>query len=167
MVFFINDNHVSPSYSYKMFCLYSKTPKDFTRVIFNDHFSLMLTPFRFNMDPISSTNFSMNTSSDPIMSSIAIWLIVSSVLLLISYFVCSCDLTIFPLIRLVRMACSWAALSSFMFHALGSNFATIATYLDLPLLSLSYKLSMQHFFFPRNCSFLLLLSLSLYCSFSD
>ena len=37
------------------------------------------------------------------------WLIVSSALLHILHFVCSCDLSIFPLITLVRMVCSWAA----------------------------------------------------------
>ena len=41
--------------------------------------------------------------------SLTMWLIVSSALLHILHFACSCYLSIFPLITLVRMACSWAA----------------------------------------------------------
>ena len=69
MVFFISENHIRPSCSYKMVCLYSKIPKDFARVILNDRFWLMLIPFWFNMDSIRSKNFPMNTPSDPIMPS--------------------------------------------------------------------------------------------------
>ena len=62
MVFFINENHVRPSCSYKMVYLYSKILKDFARVILSDRFWLMLIPFLFNMDSIRSTNFPMNTA---------------------------------------------------------------------------------------------------------
>ena len=41
--------------------------------------------------------------------SLTMWLIVSLSLRHILHFVCSYDLSIFPLITLVRMACSWAA----------------------------------------------------------
>ena len=63
---FINENHVRPSYSYKIVCLYSKIQKYFTRVILNDCFWLTLISLWFNMDSIRSTNFPMNTPSDPI-----------------------------------------------------------------------------------------------------
>ena len=88
--------------------------------------------------------------------SLATWLVVSSALLHILHFVCLCDLSIFPLITLVQMACSWAANIIFSFHTLWSNFA-IATYSD----------SLLPLFVPRNCSFFLLLLLSLNCNFSD
>ena len=74
--------------------------------------------------------------------SLATWLVVSSALLHILHFVCLCDLSIFPLITLVQMACSWAANIIFSFHTLWSNFA-IATYSD----------SLLPLFVPRNCSF--------------
>ena len=52
-----------------MVCLYSKIPKNFTRIIFSDPFWLMLILFWFNMDSIRSTNFPMNMPFDPIMPS--------------------------------------------------------------------------------------------------
>ena len=93
-----------------------------------------------------------------------VWLTVSSALLLILHFVCSCHLSIFPLITLTRMACSWAA-----------NIKLFISRYRVPLppttipyfLSLSQKLATQHLFLPRNCYFFLLLLLSLNCSLSD
>ena len=120
MVFFINDSHVSLFCNYKMICLYSKIPKDFTRVVLNDCLWLMLIPCRFNMDSIRSTNFPPQISQwirllsqscfllysfwASLGHSHTVWLIVSSALLHIQYFFCSCDFWIFPIIKLVRMA---------------------------------------------------------------
>ena len=81
----------------------------------------MLITFRFNMNSICSIIFPMNPSSDTMMPirlysfwwslgySLSIWLVVSSALLHVLHFVCSYDLSIFPLIKLVRIDCSWAA----------------------------------------------------------
>ena len=177
MVFFISSNHARSSCSYKMVCLYNKIPKDFTWVILDDCFCLMLIPFWFNMDSICFTNFPM--SFFPIRACLllylfwtslghsrTIWLIVSSVLLHILHFVCSCDLSVFPLFRFVRMACPWAI-----------HFKLFLSFFRVPF-SNHYHLSWlptslvchtnwpyNILFLPRNCSFLLLLLLSLYFSF--
>ena len=122
MMFFINDSHVRPFCNYKMICLYSKIPKDFTRVLLNDRLWLMLIPFRFNMDSIRSTNFLPQISQwihlliqscfllysfwASLGHSHTVWLIFSSALLHIQYLFCSCDFRIFPIIKLIRIASS-------------------------------------------------------------
>ena len=79
----------------------------------------MLILFWFNMDSIRSTNFLMNRLSDPIMPFFIVFLSkcgtftynvvnFSSVLLHILHVVPSFDLSVFHLIIIVRMACSWA-----------------------------------------------------------
>ena len=107
------------------------------------------------MDPIRSRNFLVNTSSDPIMSLVTMWLIASSPYYTFCISFALVDLKIFHLIRLVRMACSWAA-----------QIKLSASHFSVPFRNHCHKLSMHHFF-SRNCSFLLLLSLSLCCNFSD
>ena len=73
MVFFINENHVRPSCSYTIVSLYSKIPKDFTRVVLIECFWLMLIPFRLYMDSIRPTNVPLNASSIPIMPSVILF----------------------------------------------------------------------------------------------
>ena len=86
------------------------------------------------------------------------WLIVSSALL--QHFVCSCDLSIFSFIILVRMACSWAAhikLSVSRFGVPFRNHCHLSLFLTLLVCCVNCHAT---FLLPRNCSFLLLFLLS-------
>ena len=128
-----------------------------------------------NLNSIRFTNFPMNTSSDPIMPSFVlshihcrIWLIVSPALLHILHFVCSCDLSIFPLIALLRRACcSWAATIKLSFSCFRVPFQNHC-HLSWFHTSLFYRTNWPcKLFSSQKILFRLIFLLSLNCSFSD
>ena len=161
MVFFINENHVRPSFSYKMVFPYCKIPKDFTRVILNDRFWSMLLPFWFNMDSIRSTNISVNTSSYPIMSSFILFLskfgkfTYNMVICLISP---STHSAYFLHMQCVNLPFNYISLNGLFLSCTYQTFyftLSILRFMLIPhFLCLSYNLTMQHLFspFPPSCA---------------
>ena len=78
--------------------------------------------------------------------SLTIWLIASSALLHILQLVCSCHLSMSPLIRLVWMACSWATHANPSVSRFRIPFCNNCPSILTPyFLSLSYKQARQHF----------------------
>ena len=98
-----------------------------------------------------------------------VWFSVSSALLYILHMVCSCDLLIFSLITLVRMACSWAGNIRLSVSRFRIPFRKHCHLSSFPTSSVCCTKWPCNFFFfsQKNCSFFLLLLLSLNYSFSD
>ena len=173
LVFFIYENHARSSCGYQMVCLYSKIPKDFTKVILNYHFCLMLTVFWLTMDSIHSINFQISTSFNPIMPSFTLFLSMSRTF---TYNVVNCFIipTTYSAFRLlfVNFPFNYISSNGLFF---GRKYQSLCFTLSQPLpsifipylLSLPYKLAMQHFFLLRNCSIFFILILNLYNSSLD